>query len=331
MRKKEGGSVFGNGHERTLPYLMRAVNLLGKTLTNLLRDGENKSTAISTLGPRRLVVSKSLNEWREKLEQLERIVMDEYYRLEAEAAVGGVDYIRIPEPIAHGFLRHMTDMWHKLFGSADRDLALVSDEHDELRLRLMVLERLVERDIPFAYLDRALSRFLDLRPRVAAVASPRSPPVEEVLVLRRGHFASEWIATAKALLVGALDRLRARLLPTQPTPLEAPSIPLVAQIQPDAAPYTPPAIPEHLLRLILLYKLMQEDAQGLMAPEQRLAPLDTRWTLHGEAARFYARDLHEQFWNVRPVAGDVQARTPEELRRKLQARSHSYDQSRNAA
>jgi len=281
-------------------------------------------------------VKKPLSELKLELEQLERIVIDEYFRLEAEAAVTEGDYIRVPEGVAKWFQHHVSSIWDDLFGGEGGRLTLVSEEHDEVRLRLMVLERLLERDIPFDYLERALRRSLVLgtSPPAPARAPLRVVQVEAVPSTQRIGWRARlggWLhAWGQWLRTGARARLAESAADT-PVDRPAPVVPVitpVVQVEGGEQPLS-----EHLQRLLFLYRIMQEDPQGLVRPGQQLGPLNVRVALGGEVARFYARDLGEQFWYRRDPGREGAARTPDELRRKLQGRNHVYtgERPRDAA
>lgn len=253
---------------------------------------------------------KSLKELARDLDNLECIVGEEYGRLKIEAAAEGLQYIRIPIRVADGFRHHLSAIWAALFGNGPGDLRLVTEEHDELRLRVQLLEHLLERDIPYAYMARVCCEPGRL-PQLFEAASPRTreavaeAPLAGALPWWRGG------------LVALIDRLRRWLDPSAASQAVA-QVP-VRRPEPAAAPL----IPEYLQRLVLLYRLMQEDEEHLVQPGQALPPLTIHSARLEELLRFVASETGGRFLLDRAEALSV-ARTPEELSRKLRDRNFAY-------
>lgn len=248
-----------------------------------------------------------------ELTRLEKDLIEAYSYIKA-ASSSELIYIVLPREQARDYLATLKGLYDALQGSGDsRELQLVTDLHDELRIRMIVLRDLLEREIPLPYLERVLTELKD--PALLATAAPAPPrqssntsytsaPSRETLLSR----LFGWLP-----LIGGLFR-RAPRAPATP-PRTTPSAP-VADVQSATTPPTPPL---QVMQTMGLHYLMEEDQLKLVEAGKELPRVTHGFKLPPILSRFVARDLTEAHFATR--AQPKIARTPEELRRKLAEKS----------
>lgn len=247
-----------------------------------------------------------------RLGKLESQVLQEYERakdLHQKAPV----YVTLPEESARAFLEQVSQLYQQLIGGGDvRFLQLVTDLHDELRIRAQVLRDLLERDIPFQYLDRVLNEIRDTRHIItstelsgAGAAPVRSETAEVTAgggLLSSLPVVGKWF-TRPAEKPDVADRA-GRGKPG-------------AQAEPEQGQEESPLSLDSM-RTIGLHYLMEEDHSKLVKTEQLMPRLSHGIKLPAAIARYVTQDLTASHFATRVRQGI--ARTPEELRRKLAER-----------
>lgn len=242
----------------------------------------------------------------QNLSQLEKNLLREYARVKAEAP-SDLLYLVLPREQAREHLVMLNSLHKQLMGTADsRMLALVTDLHDELRIRMIVLRDLLEREIPIPYLERALG---ELR-----VPQPSGPPPTRLPVAEStpGWKDDEgWLKRllASLPLLGALLRKKpagaVSRRTVQPAPRRSAEVEEMEQAQ----------LPAEVMRTMGLHYLMEEDRLKLLKSGRELPRITHGYKLPPQFSLFVARDLAEAHFATR--AYPKIARTPEELRRKL--------------
>lgn len=254
----------------------------------------------------RIVTDDTLQAINQNLSLLEKRLIKEYARVKAEAS-SDLLYIVLPREQAREHLVTLNTLHKQLMGTADsRKLTLVTDLHDELRIRMVVLRDLLEREIPIPYLERALG---ELR-----VPQPSGPPPTRAPAAERTPGREEdegWLRRllGSLPLLGALLRRKPAVAISRRTVQPAPA-------RNAAAGYAEQtALPEEVMRTMGLHYLMEEDQLKLLRSGKELPRITHGYKLPPLFSRFVARDLAEAHFATR--AYPKIARTPEELRRKL--------------
>lgn len=248
-----------------------------------------------------------------ELVRLEKNLIEAYAYIKA-ASSSELLYIALPREQARDYLAILKGLSDALQGSGDsRELQLVTDQHDELRIRMIVLRDLLEREIPVPYLERVLTELKD--PTLHATTA--TPPLHQ-------HSNTSYTSPAETLLsrlfgwlplIGGLFRRKSRT--PSPSRRTIPSA-AAADTQADATP-PQPAPPLQVMQTMGLHYLMEEDQLKLMESGKELPRVTHGFKLPPLLSRFVARDLAEAHFATR--AQPKIARTPEELRRKLAEKS----------
>lgn len=251
----------------------------------------------------------------QELARLEKNLIEAYSYIKA-ASSSELLYIVLPREQAREYLASLKGLYDALQGSGDnRELQLVTDLHDELRIRMIVLRDLLEREIPVPYLERVLTELKVPAKLATAAPSPtrqvgdtrdtRTPARETLLSRLFG-----WLP-----LIGGLFRRTPR---TPATPQRTtPSAPAAEPQSDMSAPQ--PSPPLQVMQTMGLHYLMEEDRLKLLESGKELPRVTHGFKLPPILSRFVARDLAEVHFATR--AQPKIARTPEELRRKLAEKS----------
>jgi hypothetical protein len=254
----------------------------------------------------RIVTDDTLQAIGQNLSQLEKSLLKEYARVKAEAP-SDLRYIVLPREQAQEHLVTLNTLHKQLMGTANsRKLELVTDLHDELRIRMIVLRDLLEREIPIPYLERALG---ELRvPQPSGLPPKRVPAPESA---SGGEEDEGWLKRllASLPLLGALLRKKpagaVSRRTVQPAPTSSADVEEMEQAQ----------LPVEVMRTMGLHYLMEEDRLKLLKSGRELPRITHGYNLPPQFSLFVARDLSEAHFATR--AYPKIARTPEELRRKL--------------
>jgi len=228
------------------------------------------------------------------LRALETDVITAYETGQAQA--GGHQTIHFDEETLARFWERLDGLQTSLYasGTGPRELRLVTEEHDALRIRTIYLRHLLEREVPRLYVEKAL---VETRTRPAPGQLPASRQPAAAPTARK-----EGILGA----LGSAFRKEESTKPTSPARRAAPTAGTMLQPQ---------------MRLIYLHKLMEEDAMKLMPEKARPPRVADNVRVPGFIANFSAKDFAETHFAVRsPTAKQAIARTPEELRAKLAKR-----------
>jgi hypothetical protein len=241
-------------------------------------------------------MSENLTQIERRLESLEAAVVQEYSSRKLDALRDGQDRIALNEQKIDQFARHLGELQTALYATGDpKKLQIVSELHDLLRIRMISIQHILEREIPKPYAEQAL--FEGDRDGGYA-ASGRLP-------------AASTKAPARSSLLGRVFQRGEPAKPASPS-----------------RPATPP--PSNHMRILHLHKLMEEDKQHLMAPAERpphvqaAAPGSANPSPAEAAYRFKVKFVAETHHGQR-VATEKIARTPEELRAKLAKRAEEPD------
>jgi hypothetical protein len=252
------------------------------------------------------VTDDTLQAISQNLSRLEKRLIKEYARVKAEAP-SDLLYLVLPREQAREHLVMLNSLHKQLMGTADsRKLALVTDLHDELRIRMIVLRDLLEREIPIPYLERALG---ELR-----VPQPSGPPPTRVPAAESASGGEEYEGWLRRLLaslplLGTLLRKKPAVAVSRRTVQPAPARSVDIEEREQAQ------LPEEVMRTMGLHYLMEEDQLKLLKSGRELPRITHGYKLPQQFARFVTRDLAEAHFATR--ASPKIARTPEELRRKL--------------
>ncbi len=262
-------------------------------------------------------MSDELKQIDSKLTTLERDVVAEYRVLKETADESGDRFVRVPDALIRRFGRVLQALKEALFGTGNtKSLRLVCDYHDALRIRMLYIENLLDRTIPHVYLTQALKEFPEYRTVETAPERVSSRPVWPEPEERAP-------GPLKRLLLGLLALLRG---PGGRSRSESSTGGGARSTEPVSRQRSDPALSarENELRLIYLYKLMEEDYQNLIDAAERPPRIAEQIELPPFIANFTAKDFAETHFGVRTgTAGERIARTPEELRAKLAQRQSS--------
>ncbi len=252
--------------------------------------------------------------------RVEKALLDGYRRLLDASYAQSSQWCRLPESMAEHFRRLVKRLQQGLFASTHdaRHLRVVSDHHEELRIRLMMLEHLIDREVPWAYLERALNCVL-----------------EKVVLLDRNAVAST--LASSAVLEGGVPQVRVhttreswwrRLFSRGKRGPEARGSirPKLAVRISEGARRRFERLPEYLKRLSLIYHFMEVDDLKLLGAVRCVPSLGRYFSLQGTVAVFEAKDLGGCHWGQRHKreAFDAVARSVDELQEKLRKRGYQF-------
>jgi hypothetical protein len=246
------------------------------------------------------VTNETLHAINHHLSRLEKRLIEEYSRVKADSRADLL-YIVLPRAQTREHLVTLNILHKELLGTADsRKLELVTDLHDELRIRMIVLRDLLEREIPIPYLERVLGELKTPQP------SGQPSPSAQMRTTNREE-PEGWLRRllASIPLLGMFFRRRPAATPSRRAPARE-----TAAVDRDQ-----PQLPEEVMRTMGLHYLMEEDQLNLVKPGKELPRVTHGKKLPPLFARFITRDLTEVHFATR--AYPKIARTPEELRRKL--------------
>lgn len=246
------------------------------------------------------------------LRHLEKQIIIHYERLEATAPPNMV-YLMIPFEEAQGYLAALEALNQRLHGGSGM-LQLVTDDHDQLRIRTVVLRNLLEREIPKPYLGRVISEIRD-------TSTPTDSPVSP---FPASADAGQTAERASGGMFGRFDgdeQDRQRPASGSPPRFTAPQ-----HSDSGSGSEEDEALPVEVMRTMGLHYLMEEDTQKLVKPDQAMPRVTQGSQLPASLARFVAKDLAEAHFATRPLRPKI-ARTPDELRRKLADRERGENKS----
>jgi hypothetical protein len=196
------------------------------------------------------------------------------------------------------------------------NLQIVSDYHEELRIRLMMLDHLVDREVPWVYLERALNCVLEKVVLLDRDASNTSQTAVVALpqVSARVSVWREKPVWWRRLFAGNRASRSASKKPRQSLAVRASA----------AACQRFERLPEYLKRLSLIYHFMEMDDLNLLDKMRLVPSLGRHFSLQGTIAVFDAEDLGECFWGERLRQGSSEpiAKTVEELKEKLRKKGY---------
>ncbi|WP_139181436.1 hypothetical protein [Thiohalomonas denitrificans] len=245
-----------------------------------------------------------------ELTQLEESLLEEYARLREDSAIGLV-YILLPRKRTEHYLARLRPLYERLQGTTDtHNLQLVTELHDELRVRVMVLRNLLEREVPLIYLERALTEIIDpestlsIRTHPAERYTPRRPEPKDG-ILRR--------LLSSVPLLGSFFQQKATASGIRTKKNTASNANSAAPSKDFPA--------KNVRRTMGLHYLMEEDRLHLIKPGEALPRITHSPGLPPSLARFVTRDLSEAHFATR--ASSNIARTPEQLKRKLAEREQN--------
>lgn len=246
-----------------------------------------------------------------QLSRLEKGLIEEYTEIKA-AAGPDLMYAVLPRERARGYLDIVASLSEALQATGDpRNLHLVTELHDQLRIRIMILRDLLEREVPVPYIERTVAEIRDPQFGTApsTPARPTAHTTTETPEPTKGWFR-QWLA--RLPLIG-------RLFPERPAATTGGH--RTVQLGPaDEGPAKQaPPLAKEVMQTMGLHYLMEEDQLNLIKSGQELPRITHDHKLPASFARFVSVDLAETHFATR--ASDAIARTPEELRRKLAERA----------
>lgn len=260
----------------------------------------------------------------ESLDVLERELIEKFMQAQYKAEIADIQYVRLPLEQGRHLLGELKNLRDQLIATGDTsNLQLVTDFHDELRIRIIYLSHLLDRDIPYAYLEKSLAELKEYAPpKVQQTARPTNALPEEAAPKETGGL----FGTLMGLFSGKekeKEAPAARPSPVRPVDLSKVSNEATGQEASDPRPRLANGklMPEPLQRVIMLHHYMEEDKEQLVKEGQQIPKLSEKIKLPSAITEFLARDLGGNLLrqkNKRPFNGT--ARTPEELRRKLEER-----------
>ena len=231
---------------------------------------------------------------------LERQVLGQY-------SAAGKDtqsrYVRLAAAQAKSLLEALKPMYQKLLGgSRGGRLELVSERHDELRLRMMYINDLIRRDIPVDYMNRAFAAFNV----VERHRRPAQPRTDKRTSERESKGFMQNLFTGKRTNPGAAR---------QPTEAASATRTASAPPQDDDTQHS-----VETKQVILLHHMMETDPMQLVKPEQKIKPTRQPPFVLRLVSTFVGRDVGEAHFAQGKDWNMMKARSPEELRRKLAQR-----------
>lgn len=251
-----------------------------------------------------------------RLSLIEKQIMAAYSRIKAEASADLL-YIVLPREMAREHLAKLKQLYDELIGGGDsKKLCLVTDLHDELRIRMIVLRDLLQREIPVPYLERVLTDLKEPSRSTAVTPSPEKSVTKATTRVRTEEPVDEGLLSGLfGSLFGGRKATRSEQHMRRPS---APAASHSAATEKPAEQGTENRPPLEVMQTFGLHYLMEEDQLELIDPENALPRVTHGSRLPPILSRFVARDLAEAHFATRAVPRV--ARTPEELRRKLAER-----------
>ena len=258
------------------------------------------------------------------LTKLEQAIIVEYRKLLESGCGYASELLKLPVDGKKRYSNYVKKLLQALHSTGDAsNLQVVSALHEDLRIRLMVLDHLLERDAPYAYLERALNCALN---KVVLVDNSKQKKEE---TKRPGQHEATNVTTNlhdKYEESGFFSSMVSALFGKR-KPQSKPGLKPVKKFNRISLAELGiksgfQQLPDHLKRLYLLYNFMEVDDLDLMAGN-RVPGIGHGFMMQGTLAVFVAGNGVAQHWDHRGDRQDAKnniARNVEELRKKLEAR-----------
>lgn len=257
-------------------------------------------------------MSDKLKPVEEQIRALEASVIKAYRECVDKGTEADEKFVRFPDDIKQRIASEAKAVETALYSTGDiTNLSLVSDRHDELRIRTIFIQHLLERDIPIPYVRQALTEFKKQPDsKVTASGNPIGAHAPDKY---RDEEKQGLIGRFLSFLFGG-GKPKTKTVPVQrPRPVaKTPELPM----------------PEDELRVILLHKLMEEDSHHLLSDQQRVRDLPRDIHIPSFIANFQTKEYAGTYIANRvrrkkegTKENESIARTPEELRAKLARRT----------
>jgi len=226
-------------------------------------------------------MSLDLEKLNETISEVEQALIKELYKLKKVSDDNLLEMAALPNGVCQAFGRNVKRMRAYLQASMAKDkLSLVDERHDELRIRIMLVDRLLNQDIPYAYLERALGDLIDSNQARGKLE------LNESTLLSVQDNESLWQRVWKFLLSLFNITPSSGISGHQFTVKERPSTQIERTVKND------------LKRLLVLMKLIEVDQLHLLPDDKR--PKDRMVTPEmmgqGILAKFFWIDLGESFY-----------------------------------
>jgi hypothetical protein len=263
-------------------------------------------------------MGETLDSYESTLTGLERQVIAHYTDAKGMAESENKKYICLPQDISSSLLEILTPLRKNLTrGDESGKLELVSEQHDNLRIRMMYLTDLLERDIPIDYMDRAFSSFRDFEHLKveSSLASQRANTSignvqneSQKAGLMRSLFG--WVFADSSKTPRAAQQQSRHKVPTSCLRNKA----NYEQLRDNSNGSV------STKKLVVLRYSMEKDPSKLVKSGQKLNPMPQPPFVVSLLSHFEARDLGDTHFSHDKDWEQLKARTPEELRRKLAQR-----------